>query len=274
MAGRPRREAAVSTELALTDVGVADLPWPVRVPSRAAPRGQPTVARVAVEARVAREFEADWVDRLLRILHEHRDSIGTQALRREVGAFVEALGASMVAVTLDYPFFVEKRTPRTGQKCLVKHDCSCSVVALSPDASARVFFTIGVPCITTGPSPEGRHGGASVGQSSLVTLETESRGDVFPEDLVALVDRNALAPLYSFLAPEDREDVLRLIHTGRRTSVEMVERIRNELAADPGLGYYSVRCLDSSFLHPYHTMVGQKMGPRKPRGPWLDEEEE
>ena len=263
----------MSAAQTLADVGVADLLRPVRVPSRADPRGQPTVARVSVEASVAREFEADWVDRLLKVLHAHRDDVGMEALKREVGAYVEALDASVVEVTLDYPFFVEKRTPRTGQKCLVKYDCTYSVVALSPDATPRVFFAITIPCITTGPSPQRWRGGASLGQLSTATLRTESQRDVYPEDLVALVDRNALVPLYSFLAPEDREDILRRIRTGWRTSVDMVGRIRGELAGDPSLGYYSVCCLDSSILHPYHTTVGQVMGPRKPRGPWIEEEE-
>jgi GTP cyclohydrolase IB len=270
---RSHRETAMSAARTLADVGVADLPRPVRVPSRADPRGQPTVARVSVEASVAREFEADWVDRLLQVLHAHRDDVGTKALKREVGACVEALDASMVEITLDYPFFVEKQTPRTGQRCLVKHDCTYSVVALSPDATPRVFFAIAIPCITTGPSSGRRRGGASLGQSSTVTLRTESQRDIYPEDLVALVDRNALVPLYSFLAPEDRADVLQRIRTGWRTSVEMVGRIRSELAGDPGLGYFSVQCRDSSILHPYHTTVGQVMGPRKPRGPWIEEEE-
>jgi GTP cyclohydrolase IB len=258
----------------LLEVGVTDLPYPVRVPSRADPQGQPTVARVSIEASVAREFEADWVDRLLQVLHAHRERISAGALKQDIGAYLEALHAEMVEVSLEYPFFVEKRTPRTGQKCLVKYDCRYCVVALSPGVAPRVFFKIAVPCITTGPSPDGRRRGASIGQVSTVTLETESQRDVYPEDLVALVDRNALAPLYSFLGPEDRDDVLRRIRTQRRTSVEMVERVRGELAADPGLGFYSVRCLDSSFLRSYRTLISEAMGPSKPRGPWTDEEDE
>jgi GTP cyclohydrolase IB len=258
----------------LLEVGVRDLPYPVRVPSRADPRGQPTVARVSLEASVAHEFEADWADRLVRVLHEHRERISAPALKQDVGAYLEALGAGMVEISLEYPFFVEKRTPRTGQKCLVKYDCTYCIVGLLPRSAPKVFFKIAVPCITTGPSPDGRRRGASVGQVSTVTLETESQRDVYAEDLVALVDRNALAPLYSFLGPEDREDVLRRIRTQRRTSVELVERVRGELSADPGLGFYSVRCLDSSFLRPYRTLIGEEMGPPQPPGPWTNEEEE
>ena len=261
-------------ELELADVGVTDLPYPVRAPSRADPRGQPTVARVSIEARVAREFEAGWSDQLMQVLHAHRDRFSAQALKQDIGAYVEAFDAGVVEVSLEYPFFVEKRTPRTGQKCLVKHDCTYSVVALSPEAVPRVFFKIAVPCLTSGPASDRRHPAGSLGQLSIVTLETESQRDLYPEDLVALVDRNAQAPLYSFLTPGDREDLLGRIRTQRRSSVELVERVRGELAADPGLGFYSVRCLDASYLRPYRTMIGEEMGPRKPRGPWTAEEDE
>jgi hypothetical protein len=35
-----------------------------------------------------------------------------------------------------------------------------------------------------------------------------------------------------------------------------------------------VRCLDSSFLRPYRTLIGEEMGPSKPRDSWTDEADE
>jgi hypothetical protein len=52
----------------LVDVGLKDLPFPIRVVSRASPEGQPTVATVDIRARIMREFEARWIDTFIQVL--------------------------------------------------------------------------------------------------------------------------------------------------------------------------------------------------------------
>ncbi|MCX5790215.1 MAG: GTP cyclohydrolase, FolE2/MptA family, partial [Elusimicrobia bacterium] len=92
------------------------------------------------------------------------------------------------------------------------------------------------------------------------TIETESVKDVYPEDLIELVDRHALVPLYSFLTQEDQEAVIKKIHSERKTSVVMVDEIKSELAADRNLAFYSVRCANFGMLHSYSTVIGTEKG--------------
>ena len=110
----------------LVDVGMKDLPFPIRVLSKADPNGQATVASISIEARIMHDFEADWIDRFIQIVHSHRDHIGTSTLQQNLGDYLKALRADVVRVTFDYPFFVEKLTPVSKEKCLVKYNCSFS----------------------------------------------------------------------------------------------------------------------------------------------------
>ena len=93
------------------------------------------------------------------------------------------------------------------------------------------------------------------GQLSVVAIEVDSMRDVYPEDLVAIVDAHALAPVYSFLTPEDQAEVIRRIHSEAKTSVVMVDEIKNELRSIPG-DSYTVRCANFGMLHPYSTFIG------------------
>jgi len=70
-----------------------------------------------------------------------------------------------------------------------------------------------IPCITTYPVSDPEKTGGLFGQLSTVLIETESQKDVYPEDLLDLVDRHALSPIYSFLTKEDQEFVINKIHT-------------------------------------------------------------
>jgi GTP cyclohydrolase I len=240
----------------LVDVGMKDLPFPIKALSKAFPEGQATVAVISIEARLMHEFEAGWIDRFIKVVHAHRDRIGTKTLRHNVGDYLTELNATMVKVNFEYPFFIEKTTPVSKEKCLVRYHCAYSAKVPSLDETAKVFFRIAVPCITTYPASGAQKDGGLFGQLSVVTIETESKRDVYPEDLVELVDRHAVTPLYSFLADKDQEAVIKKIHTERKTSVVMVDAIKSELAADRSLNFYSVRCANFGMLHSYTTMIG------------------
>src|SRR5665811_748789 len=97
--------------------------------SRVAPEGQPTIADISISARIMRDFEARWIDTFIQIVHQHRDRIGTATLAENVADYVEALNASVVTVTFDFPFFYEKRTPVSHEKCLVRYMCAYTVKA-------------------------------------------------------------------------------------------------------------------------------------------------
>ena len=74
------------------------------------------------------EFEAEWIDKFIQILHLHRETIGTQSLRKNILDYGKALEAKSVKIDFDYPFFIEKLTPKTKEKCLVKYNCKYSTI--------------------------------------------------------------------------------------------------------------------------------------------------
>jgi GTP cyclohydrolase I len=238
----------------LEDVGMRNLPFPMKVVSKQSKNGQPTVAEISISARIMQEFEAGWIDKFIQVLHGHRDRIGTKTLKANIKDYVRQLKASAVKIDFQYPFFIEKRTPLSKEKCLVRYMCSYSVTT-DEGGKSRVIFKISVPCVTSYPvsfdKPEGLFG-----QLSTVVMETESKGDIFPEDLVALVDRHALMPIYSFLTEEDQAYVIQKVHSQRKSSVVMVDEIKDELAHMRSIDSYKVDCMNFGMLHSYSTSVG------------------
>ncbi|HAH30882.1 MAG TPA: hypothetical protein DCL44_01050 [Elusimicrobia bacterium] len=240
----------------LVDVGMRDLPFPIDVLSKTDPKGQRTVANISIDARIMHEFEADWIDTFIKIVHRHRDHIGTASLRHNIGYYLKELNATTVKVTFEYPFFIEKLTPVSREKCLVKYNCTYIAKVPSLDDKVKIFFRMSIPCITTYPNSDPAKARSLFGQLSVVDIETESTKDVYPEDLLALVDRYALAPAYSFLTKEDQEFIIEKIHSEKKTSVVMIDEIKKELAGDKALASYCVQCRNFGILHSYSTMVG------------------
>jgi GTP cyclohydrolase FolE2 len=239
----------------LVDVGMRDLPFPMRVISKVDPDGQSTIANISVDARIMHEFEAHWIDKFIQIVHQHRERIGCMTLRVNIMDYLKELNATAVRIDFDYPFFIEKLTPLSKEKCLVRYSCTYSARASNVEDQPKILFGIRIPVITTYPGSTPEKPGGLFGQLSIVTIETESKQDVYPEDLVDLTDKHALSPVYSYLSQEDQVYLIQKIHSEMKTSVEMTDEIRRELARNRGIDHYTVRSSNFGMLHSYSTVI-------------------
>lgn len=239
----------------LVDVGLEGLPFPMKVNAKANTEGQQTIATISISARIMQEFEPQWIDRFIQIVHAHRDRIGTKTLAVNITEYLKRLQASTVVVDFRYPFFIEKLTPVAKEKCLVRYMCTYSAKLTSLDDKPKITFSIDVPAITTYPQSTALKSGGLFGQLSSFHIEVESEKDIFPEDLVTIVDKCALVPVYSFLTDEDQSFVINKIHSESKTSVEAVDAIRTELSHDKNITWYSVKCANFGMLHSYTTVI-------------------
>ena len=89
-----------------------------------------------------------------------------------------------------------------------------------------------------------------------------------PFEIVDVVDKHALSPIYSFLTDEDQSYLIQKIHSQQKSSVVMVDEIKEELSRDPELVWYSVRCSNYGMLHTYSTVI------RTERNMWFPDEDE
>lgn len=256
----------------LVDVGMRDLPFPIRVASRLTPEGQPTVANISISARIMREFQAEWIDTFIRIVHAHRERIGTKTLRVNIRDYLEKLNASMVKVDFDYPFFVEKLTPVSKEKCLVRYPCTYSAKVSLLEKEAKIRFKVDVPAITTYPMSAREKPGGLFGQLSIVSAEVEAKKEIYPEDIVAIVDHHAVAPVYSFLTEEDQSFVIGKIHSQEKSSVVMTDEIKDEFARHRGILWYTVRCANFGMLHSYSTVISTEKSMWVPFSGYEEEE--
>ncbi len=226
----------------------------MKVASRESQEGQSTVGVISIDANIAQEFEARWIDSIIELVHLRRAMIGTKNLKKDIEDYRKEFNGAPVRIDFEYPFFVEKLTPVSKEKCLVKYSCRYSVKA-SSGGEPTTIFKVDVPVMTTFPQTSLILADRPFAQLSVVTIEIESSEEVYPEDLVELVDKHALAPLYSFLTPEDQDFIIRKVHKELKSSVVMVDEIKEELAHNSHIAWFSVRCANFGMLHSYSTFI-------------------
>jgi GTP cyclohydrolase I len=252
----------------MVDVGIRDLPFPMRVRSRENPDGQITVASIDISARIMQRFEASWIDAFIRVLHRHKGQIGTEWVTENVEDYLEEVNASKVSVDFGFPFFVEKLTPVSQEECLVRYQCTRSARLFSAHSKPTSHLRMEIPCITTYPASSLSLSGGLFGQLSVFDIELETNDVVFPEDLVDIVDRHAVAPMYSYLTEVDQTYIIDQVHSIEKTSVVVTDEVKSELAHDAAIGSYSVRCSNFCMLRPYSTFLATEKSKWVPDSGW------
>lgn len=240
----------------LVDVGIENLPYPIRAISKIEKEGQPTIANISVNTRIMQEFEPIWIDTFISILHNHREKAkNLKEIDEIVKDFIEKLKASSAELILNYPYFVEKITPISKEKCLVMYNCSFTAKISGIEDGISNFFRVEIPVITTYPASSKEKPGGLFGQLSRVIINIHPKKDIYVEDVVEIVDKHALAPIYSYHSEEDQTYLINKIHSEEKTSVEMVDAIKNELAKRKDIKWYSVNCYNYGMLHSYNTVI-------------------
>jgi len=241
----------------LVDVGMKDLPFPIKAASKVYPDGQDTIANISISARINQEFEAQWIDKFIQIVHQHRERIGTKTLKVNIMDYLKELQANAIRINFNYPFFVEKLTPVSKEKCLVRYLCTfSSKVSSILVEEPKILFTIEVPIIATYPTSATDKPGGLFGQLSTIIVELESQKEIYPEDIVEIVDKHSLSPVYSFLTEEDQSFIIDKVHTESKSSVIVTHEIKKALSVNRNLQWYSVRCANYGMLHSYSTFIG------------------
>jgi GTP cyclohydrolase I len=220
----------------MEDVGMSNLQFPIRVLSGRDAEGQNTVASITVNARILQAFEARWIDRFIQVLHRHRGIVGANVLQDQALDYLRELNARSVCVVYEFPYFIEKTTPVSREKCLVRYRCGYELRVHAISREPTVIFRIEIPVITTYPGSSRDKPGGLFGQLSRISLEIMARRDVYPEDLVDMVDRQALASLYSYLTEEDQMHIIEKVHEEEKSSVVVVDAIKQELAVCGEIG--------------------------------------
>jgi len=104
----------------------------------------------------------------------------------------------------------------------------------------------------------------------MFSIEVQGTRDIYPEELVRLVDSCALAPVYSFLSDEEQAAIIHGIHKHRVSSVVVVDAIKNGLSGMHDIDWYEVLCKNYGMLHPYSTTIGTR---KSTWIPWSTREE-
>jgi GTP cyclohydrolase IB len=238
----------------LVDVGLKDIVFPIKAVSKYQKDGQNTIGKISIQAKIEEEFESEWINKFIQILHKHRDIIGTATLKKNIKDYFQELNAKMVRVDFNYPYFIEKKTPASGMLNLVWYNCTYST-KMTTYMEPKTIFKIDIPVITTVPETLKMSPGSFAGQRSIVTVEIESYKEFYPETIVEIVEKKAISSFYNYLTEDDQNWLARKIQTTGKTNVALLDEIDKELKENEFISWHTLRCSNYNQLQSYSTFM-------------------
>ncbi len=240
-------------QIDIDQVGVSDLRYPIVVWDRDNER-QSTVATLKMSVNLPHHFKGTHMSRFLEILNEHRGEMTVRTMPALLHDMRQKLNAESARVEIHFPYFLERVAPASGAKGLMDYECWFHGEARGQDddfvLGVKVPVTSLCPC-SKAISDYGAHN-----QRGYITIELRMKPDengepqmVWIEDVVAVAESSASAPVYPLLKRSDERHVTMQAYDNPVFVEDMVRNVAAKLKADARVAWFRVHAVNHESIH-------------------------
>ena len=230
----------------IDQVGIKDIRHPVVVRDRAG-REQHTVANFNMYVSLPHNFKGTHMSRFVEILNQHEYEITVESFKRMITEMTVALNAAAGEIEMKFPYFVNKAAPVSGVRSLMDYEVAFigEINAGSPTVQVRVVVPVTSLCPCSKKiSERGAHN-----QRSHVTVQVRTRGFVWIEELIDVVEKEASCELYGLLKRPDEKYVTERAYDNPRFVEDMVRDVATRFNADERIAAYVVESENFESIH-------------------------
>jgi GTP cyclohydrolase I len=235
--------------IAIDKVGIKDIEYPIIVLDKRE-KEQHTIARINMYVDLPGKFKGTHMSRFVEILNRYRNVIHVDTIPGILTTMKEVFNAGTAHLEIAFPYFIAKKAPVSGAEGLMAYPCRFKAAALSDEEGRDFVLEVAVPCTTLCPcSKEISRDGAAHNQRSRATVAIRYAEMVWIEDLVALVENCASAPLYSVLKRTDEKYVTEKAYENPKFVEDVVRDISLALDGLDAVTWYQVEVENFESIH-------------------------
>lgn len=240
-------------QISLDQVGVSDLRHPIVVLDRHHER-QTTIARLRMSVSLPHHFKGTHMSRFLEVLNEHHGEVTMRTLPGILHALRRRLDAERARVEVEFPYFLHRSAPKSGATALMDYECSFMGQATDTDDDFRLGVRVPVTSLCPCSKAISKYGAHN--QRGYITIETRSRRDtsglpelIWIEELIAMAEASASAPVYPLLKREDEQHVTEQAYENPVFVEDMVRNAVTKLQDDRRVRWCRVHAENQESIH-------------------------
>ncbi|MDE2070800.1 MAG: GTP cyclohydrolase I FolE2 [Gammaproteobacteria bacterium] len=238
--------SADTRRIPINQVGIKEIRYPIRVRERSGGE-QHTIATFAMYVDLPHNFKGTHMSRFVEILNHHEREITVESFKEMITEMTERLGARSGHIEMRFPYFITKKAPVSGVQSLLDYDVT--FIGERRDGQNCLRIRIVVPVTSLCPCSKEISAYGAHNQRSHVTVSCRTRGFVWLEELIDIVEREASSELYGLLKRPDEKFVTERAYDNPKFVEDMVRDIAMQLNADERIRGYTVESENFESIH-------------------------
>lgn len=240
------QNSADTRQIAINKVGIKSVRHPVRIQDRNGD-DQNTVANFNMYVNLPHNFKGTHMSRFVEILNNHEREISVKSFKDMLSEMTVRLEAESGHIEMTFPYFVNKKAPVSGVESLMDYEVTFigEVVDGEPQLKVKVIVPVTSLCPCSKKiSDYGAHN-----QRSHVTVTVGTKGFVWIEDLIDLVEEEASCELYGLLKRPDEKHVTERAYDNPKFVEDAVRDVAVRLNNDDRITDYIVESENFESIH-------------------------
>jgi GTP cyclohydrolase I len=192
-------------------------------------------------------FKGTHMSRFVAILNGHEDEIGVGTFKEMLIEMVDRLESQSGHIEMRFPFFVKKAAPVTGVASLMDYDVT--LIGEIRDGKPRLSIKAVVPATSLCPCSKEISEYGAHNQRAHITVEARTRGFLWIEELIELVEAEASCELFGLLKRPDEKYVTEHAYNNPKFVEDTVRDVARRLNDDERIGAYVVEAENFESIH-------------------------
>jgi len=247
-------------KLPINKVGIKHIRHPVRVRDRSGGE-QHTIATFNMYVDLPHNFKGTHMSRFVELLNSHEREITVASFKDILARMRETLNAAAAHMEMRFPYFVNKTAPVSGVQSLLDYDVTL-IGEASPEKSQMTVKVV-VPVTSLCPCSKEISQYGAHNQRSHVTVTALTKGFVWIEDLIDIVEQEASCEIYGLLKRPDEKFVTERAYDNPKFVEDMVRDVAARLNADRRIEGYILESenFESIHNHSAYALIEKGMHP-------------
>ena len=250
-----------SRNIQIDRVGVKGVRYPVILMDKDN-KTQNTIADISMSVMLPHEYRGTHMSRFIETLEEYRGRVSPSNLDAFTKRLCEKLNASESHVSFKFPYYFRKKAPVSGIESYSK--CDVNLQAIHKDnKNFDMIIGLALNVQTLCPCSKEISDFGAHNQRALVSLNVRCSGLVWFEELIAMIESAASAPLFTLLKREDEKFITELSYSRPRFVEDILRELALTLDNENRILWYSVNVTSYESIHDHNAFAEIERDKRK-----------
>ncbi len=240
------QNTADTRQIAINKVGIKDIRHPMRIRDRSEGE-QHTIANFNMYVNLPHNFKGTHMSRFVEILNGHESELTVASFRDMLAEMTDRLEAESGHIEMNFPFFINKTAPVSGVQSLL--DYNVTLIGEIHGGTPTIEIKVVVPVTSLCPCSKKISDRGAHNQRSHVTVQARTKGFIWIEDIIDILERQASCQLYGLLKRPDEKFVTERAYDNPKFVEDMVRDIAVELNREERISAYVVESENFESIH-------------------------